>query len=196
MKKALFLDRDGIINHLVNYHEDNFDPPRKIADIKLIDNIATLLRWVNDKRIIAVEVTNQPSVAKGWINQKTSDAVEKKIHGLLSKQGVYVDRVYICPHHPKGIIPELAVDCECRKPKPGLLFQAAKEFGINFTESVLIGDRDIDMDTGKAVGCKTILYLHDELGPVPRQKAKECIPNFKVTSHSEVIKILKDLWVA
>lgn len=185
MHKALFLDRDGVVNHLVLY-KNGWDSPQKPQDVKLVKGIETVIAWANKNKILVVEVSNQPGVAKGKMSQKTSDEIEKRVHQLLKQNSASIDKVYICPHHPKGIIPSLTIDCDCRKPKTGLLFKAAEELKIDLKGSVLLGDKGSDVEAGKNVGCTTILYFHKEDSPEKVAQAYNSNPNV----------IVKDLGVA
>lgn len=163
-KPALFLDRDGVINKMVKYG-DSWDSPQKIEDVKLTTGIVEVIKWSNERSIPVIEISNQPGVAKGKVDQETASAIQQRVEKLLVKGGARLDGVYICPHHPNGVVPELTGECNCRKPKPGLLLRAAKEMGIDLKKSVFVGDKDTDALAGKAAGCMTILYLHDEDEP-------------------------------
>src|SRR3989344_8814521 len=159
--KALFLDRDGIIKRMV-LHEDSFGPPRSPSQVKLISQIVPIIHFANQRKIQVFEVTNKPGVAKGRMDEKTNSQIEAKIHELLKLQGVHIDKVYACMHHPDSIILKYKVICECRKPKPGLLKQAIKEFNIDSEKSLFLGDKATDVEAGQAAGMRTMLFLHDE----------------------------------
>ena len=153
-KKALFLDRDGVINKEV-------DHLNKLDQLVLIDNIGKAIRKINQAGILAVVVTNQPVIARGELNNSDLQDIHNKLDTLLGLEGAYIDRVYYCPHHPdkgfKNEVKELKIDCDCRKPKPGLLLQAAKEMNISLQDSWLVGDSSGDILAGKQAGVKTIL---------------------------------------
>jgi D-glycero-D-manno-heptose 1,7-bisphosphate phosphatase len=157
--EALFADRDGIMNRMVRYSYD-WDSPQDPEDVVLVDGIEEVISWANKNGIPVIEISNQPGVAKGKMSQETSDAIEAKVHQLLKEKGVYIDKTYICPHSPRAVVASLSIDCDCRKPKPGLLLSAASELDINLSRSVFLGDKDTDVTAGQRAGTKTILYIH------------------------------------
>ena len=152
-QKAIFLDRDGTINTYVGFLRD-------------IDKFAAqAIRMINDSEYLAIVVTNQPVIARGEVSFEELDEIHKKMETLLGKQGAYIDGLYFCPHHPhsgfEGEIRELKIDCDCRKPKPGMLLKAAEDFNIDLSHSFMIGDSDNDMAAGSAAGCKCIRIDRD-----------------------------------
>lgn len=193
MTIALFLDRDGVINRMIKY-EYGWDSPQTPQDVKLVKGIIDTIRWVNKRKILAVEISNQPSIAKGKMPPKTSGAIENKVHQLLKRSGVHIDKAYICQHHPQGVVSELTKNCHCRKPKPGLVLRAAKDLKIDLTKSLLLGDKASDVEAGKAAGCKTILFLHQKDVPEKVREAKKIQADFKVISLDKVLPILEDFW--
>ena len=193
MKGALFLDRDGVINRVVRNNAGEYDSPQSVEQTSLVEGIDKLIGWANLRGISVVEITNQPSVAKGKISMEMSDKIERRVNDLLMDRGVRIDKKYICYHHPKGVVPELTIDCECRKPKPGLLISAAKEMEIDLDKSVFLGDRDWDVLAGRAVGCKTILFLFSEDSAEKIEFAKKSPADYKVWSMSEALTIIKEL---
>lgn len=153
-RKAIFLDRDGTIN-------ENMDTYPTVEGFKLLPGVAEAIRMINESHYLAVVVTNQPMVAKGFLTTKMLENIHKKMETLLGEEGAYVDRIYFCPHHPEkgfvGEIQDLKIDCDCRKPKPGMLLQAACALNIDLANSWMIGDSQIDIEAGKKAGCKTLL---------------------------------------
>ena len=149
-QKAIFLDRDGTINKYVGFL-------RNIDDFELIEGVSEAIKRINQSGYLAIVVTNQPVIARGEVTWDELHEIHKKMETLLGKDGAYIDGIYICPHHPdkgfEGERPEYKIDCECRKPKPGLLLQAAKDFNINLPQSIMIGDSDRDIHAGKNAGC-------------------------------------------
>jgi D-glycero-D-manno-heptose 1,7-bisphosphate phosphatase len=159
-QKAIFLDRDGTINKYVGFL-------RNIDDFELIEGASEAIKKINQSGYLAIVVTNQPVVARGEVTWDELHEIHKKMETLLGKDGAYIDGIYICPHHPdKGFAgerPEYKIDCDCRKPKPGLLFQAAKDFNIDLSLSIMIGDSERDVDAGKKARCeKSILITTNE----------------------------------
>ena len=153
-QKAVFLDRDGTINKYVGFLRD-------IADFELIDGVSDAIRDINNSGYLAIAVTNQPVIARGEVTFGELNEIHNKMETLLGLDGAYMDGIYFCPHHPhKGFdseVPELKIDCECRKPKPGMLLQAAEDFNIDLSKSWMVGDSENDIRAGIAAGCKTAL---------------------------------------
>jgi D-glycero-D-manno-heptose 1,7-bisphosphate phosphatase len=147
LNKAVFLDRDGLINvDYINVH--------KIEDWKWINNAREAIKYCNDNGYLVIVITNQSGIAKGLF---TEDDV-KKLHNFaneeLAKIGAHIDAFYYCPHHIEGTVEPYNIECECRKPKPGLILQACKDFDIDVTQSYMAGDKERDTDCGKNAGCK------------------------------------------
>ena len=153
-QKAIFLDRDGTINKYVGFLRD-------INDFELIPGVAKAIKEINNSGYLAIVVTNQPVIARGEVAVSQLSEIHKKMATELGKEGAFLDAVYYCPHHPdKGYereIPELKINCDCRKPKPGMLFQAANDFNIDLSQSWMIGDSVSDTKAGNAAGCHSIL---------------------------------------
>lgn len=150
-QKAIFLDRDGTINKYVGFL-------RNSDDFELIEGVSEAIKIINESGYLAIVVTNQPVIARGEVTWDELHEIHKKMETLLGKDGAYIDGMYICPHHPdkgfEGERPEYKLDCDCRKPKPGLLLQAAKDFNIDLNESYMLGDSERDVEAGKHAGCK------------------------------------------
>lgn len=157
-QKAIFLDRDGTINKYVGFL-------RNIDDFELIEGVAEAIKLINQSGYLAIVVTNQPVIARGEVTWEELNEIHKKMATLLGKEGAYVDGIYICPHHPdkgfEGERPEYKIDCDCRKPKPGLLLQAAKDFNIDLSESYMIGDSHRDVEAGENAGVKKSILIKE-----------------------------------
>ena len=153
-QKAIFLDRDGTINKYVGF-------VRRPEEFELIDGVSDTIRKLNDSGYLVIVITNQPVIARGEVTVDMLNTIHNKMETLLGNDGAYVDAIYYCPHHPhkgyEGEIEELKIDCDCRKPKPGLLLRASKDFNIDLEQSWMIGDRENDILAGKNAGCKTAL---------------------------------------
>ncbi len=151
-QRAVFLDRDGTINKHVGFL-------RNIDDFELLPGAAEAIRKINASGYLAIVVTNQPVIARGEVTEDQLREIHNKMETLLGQEGAYVDAIYYCPHHPdkgfEGEIPELKIDCDCRKPKPGMILQAAKDFNIDLENSWMIGDGENDIRAGTAAGCHT-----------------------------------------
>jgi mannose-1-phosphate guanylyltransferase / phosphomannomutase len=185
-QKAVFLDRDGVINKEI----DNLS---NIDDFELIDGVTNALKRINKSEYISIVVTNQPVIAKGFITFSELNNIHKKMDTLLGKDGAYIDDLYFCPHHPEsgfeGEIKELKIDCECRKPKSGMLLKASKDYNIDLTRSWIIGDRYADLKAGQSVGCKTILLKTGHCGS-DKVKYKDVKVNFVFESLNEAIDFI------
>ncbi|WP_323090076.1 D-glycero-beta-D-manno-heptose 1,7-bisphosphate 7-phosphatase [Allobaculum sp. JKK-2023] len=153
-QKAVFLDRDGTINKYVGFL-------RKVEEFELIEGVAEAVKEINRSGYLAVIVTNQPVIARGEITFSELENIHNKMETLLGMQGAYVDAIYFCPHHPHfgydGEVKELKIECECRKPKPGMLLKAAKDLNIDLSSSYMVGDSENDIKAGKAAGSKSVL---------------------------------------
>ena len=153
-QKAIFLDRDGTINKYVGFL-------RKEEEFELLPGVADAVRKINQSGFLAIVVTNQPVIARGEVTFEGLDTIHNKMETLLGKEGAYLDAIYFCPHHPhkgyEGEVAELKIECDCRKPKPGMLIKAAEDFNINLSQSFMVGDGENDIKAGKAAGCKTVL---------------------------------------
>ena len=160
-QKAIFLDRDGTINQYVGFLKD-------IDQFQLIPGTAKAIRQINEAGFLAIVVTNQPVIARGEVTISVLKEIHNKMETLLGEEGAYIDAIYYCPHHPHrgyvGEIPELKIECECRKPKPGMLIRAAEDFNIDLESSWMIGDGENDILAGKAAGCHTALIGNDYYG--------------------------------
>ena len=155
-QKAIFLDRDGTINKYVGFL-------RNIDDFELIEGVSEAIKLINQSGYLAIVVTNQPVIARGEVTWEELHEIHKKMETLLGKDGAYIDGIYICPHHPdkgfEGERPEYKIDCDCRKPKPGLLLQAANDFNIDLSQSYMIGDSENDIEAGINAQCKRSILL-------------------------------------
>lgn len=153
-QKAVFLDRDGTINKYVGFLRD-------LNQFELIDGVADAIKKINSLGYLAIVVTNQPVIARGEVTVKELTDIHNKMETLLGLEGAYLDAIYYCPHHPdkgyEGEIPELKTDCDCRKPKPGMLLKAAADFNIDLSSSWMVGDGENDVKAGIGAGCRTAL---------------------------------------
>lgn len=158
MKKAVFLDRDGVLNELVlNPATEYYEPPHSPEDLIIFPEVIESLRILQAAGFELFLVSNQPDYAKGKTTLKNIYAVHERFDHILKMDGIHFREYYYCYHHPNGIVPEYSVSCECRKPKPYFILKAARDYGINLKKSWLIGDRDSDIECGKAAGTRTIM---------------------------------------
>ena len=160
-QKAIFLDRDGTINRYVGFL-------RSVDEFELIPGVASAIRRINHSGYLAIVVTNQPVIARGEVTYDQLQEIHNKMETLLGHEGVYLDAIYYCPHHPHkgyaGEVSELKIECNCRKPKPGMLLKAAREFNIDLANSWMVGDSESDVAAGKAAGCHTALLGKSNYG--------------------------------
>ena len=165
MNAAVFLDRDGVL-------VEDVDLLATISQIKILPGVAealTKLRKANFKLIV---VSNQAIVARGLITEKAVEEIHSEINRHLAENGVSIDAFYFCPHHPKATLEKYRVVCECRKPRPGLLFQATREQQIDLQKSFMVGDRITDVIAGAKAGCRTILVQTGQHGAAPIETAE------------------------
>ncbi|MCL0041185.1 HAD family hydrolase [Dehalococcoidia bacterium] len=170
-KKAVFLDRDGVVNELI-YHQEQgiIDSPFTVEQFRLLPGVGEAIKKLREMGYKVILASNQPGIAKGHMTRETFEKIRLKMKGELAKEGALLDGEYYCFHHPE------ALNCECRKPKPGLLLKAAKDMDIDLSGSWMVGDGLTDVKAGKDAGCRTILLgrmkcqlcqLMDEQGARP-----------------------------
>ncbi len=150
MTRAVFLDKDGTLVHNVPY---NADPGR----IRLVDGAGDALRWLRQAGFRLFVVSNQSGIARGLIHEDAMAATSERIALLLRQEGAALDGFYYCPHWPGGHVARYARVCDCRKPGPGMLLQAAREHRIVLTDSWMVGDILDDVEAGQRAGCRTLL---------------------------------------
>ncbi len=196
MNQAVFLDRDGVVNELVHYKEHGIvDSPFTVKQLKLFPWVSEAIKKLAVAGYKVVIASNQPGIAKGHLSWDTFKEISQKMQEELAKEGAFLDAEYYCFHHPEAKVESLQVDCECRKPKPGLLFQAAKELDIDLPRSWMIGDGLTDVRAGKSAGCKTMLLgrmkcelccLMDEKDARPDAIASNLLEAASIILNSEV----------
>lgn len=160
-QKAIFLDRDGTLNMEVG----RISTP---ASLVLIDGVGSAVRRINESEYRAIVITNQPVIARGDCDEKVLAAIHAKLDTLLGRSGAYLDALYYCPHHPDGgfagEVADLKFDCDCRKPKPGLLRRAQADLNIDFPQSWLIGDTTVDMAAANELAIRSVLVMTGKMG--------------------------------
>jgi D-glycero-D-manno-heptose 1,7-bisphosphate phosphatase len=156
--RAVFLDRDGVLNRLViDAQTGRPESPLRPEDVALLPGAAAAVRRAQDGGYLVIGVSNQPAAAKGHVPLERLEAVQARVLELLEMAGAVPDGFRICFHHPEGTTPPLGGRCDCRKPAPGLLLQAAEDHNLDLAASWMIGDTDADVAAGAAAGCRTIL---------------------------------------
>lgn len=153
-QKAIFLDRDGTVNKYVGFLN-------RVEQMELEPNATKAIEMINQSEYLAIVITNQPVIARGECTFEELDKIHKRMFTLLGNEGAYVDGLYFCPHHPdsgfKGEIKELKMECDCRKPKIGMIEMAENDFNIDLENSWFVGDTCIDVQTGKNAKMNTIM---------------------------------------
>ena len=144
--RAVFLDRDGVIN------EDRDDYVKNLGDLKVYPFVPESIRRLNNAHLPVFVISNQQGVAKGLIAEEDLQAIQRQITQRVEAAGGHISAFYYCRHLASD-------DCPCRKPRPGMLLEAAKEHGIDLADSVMVGDSECDVLAGKAAGCRTVLLL-------------------------------------
>jgi D-glycero-D-manno-heptose 1,7-bisphosphate phosphatase len=172
MRRAVFLDRDGVLNKLVPDPRSGLpESPLRAEDITLIDGVPDALSALRGAGYLLVGVSNQPAAAKGVTSVEELQSVQARLVELLARAGVAFDRFALCFHHPEGSVPELTKTCGCRKPAPGLLTDALRDLSLDPEASWMIGDTDSDIAAGEAAGVRTILIANPasahKRGPSP-----------------------------
>lgn len=151
-QKAIFLDRDGTINKYVGFLRSPYQ-------MELLPDVAEAIRKINESGYLVIVVTNQPVIARGEISVGELDEIHQKMETLLGMNGAFIDGLYYCPHHPDkgydGEIVELKIECECRKPKPGMLLRASLDYNIDMKISYMIGDSEMDVEAGESAKCQS-----------------------------------------
>jgi D-glycero-D-manno-heptose 1,7-bisphosphate phosphatase len=165
--KAVFLDRDGVINHTVFWRGAQ-RAPRDLSEWAWIEGIHDTVRVLSTRGYLVFVCTNQPDVVRGW---QSREQVEL-FHALIERE-LPVSRVYACFH-------DNAAGCACRKPRPGMLLQASEEFGVDLTSSFMVGDRASDVEAGRAAGCRTVLFR-----PAPSREV--ALPDHEISTLPELL---------
>ncbi len=157
MRRAVFFDRDGILNKQVNYADWGLDSPARPQDLVLYPDAGRAVRTVQGWGFLAVLVSNQPGIAKGKYSPTDFQEIDHTLGRLLSSVGARLDGRFYCLHHPEALVAEYRQVCGCRKPKPGLLQRAARELHLDLAGSYLIGDTTRDVCAAEAAGCQPLL---------------------------------------
>ena len=143
--KAAFIDRDGVINEERNY-------VHRISDFVMLPGVIDGLCLLRDAGYRLIVVTNQAGIARGYYGQSDMEHLHDHLRKLLAEHDVFLDAIYFCPHHPQGSVEALSIECDCRKPSPGMLLRAARDLNVDLAASILIGDKLSDIQAGKRAG--------------------------------------------
>lgn len=180
--RAIFLDRDGTLVHPRHY-------PSRPEDLRLYDGIGPELYALRRMGFKLVVITNQSGVARGFFTPADLDRMHTHLRERLAAWGVRLDGVYYCPHHPKGVVPGLAVRCDCRKPQPGMLLRAAQELRLSLEDSWLVGDILDDVEAGNRARCQSILV---DLGTESRPEQPMRHPAYVARDTVHALRIIQD----
>lgn len=170
MNPAVFLDRDGILI-------EDVQALTELQQIRVLPGIAESLRTLRAAGFGLIVVTNQPVVARGMISEAELLRIHLQLRSALQTAGADVDAIYFCPHHPNATLPEYRLTCECRKPRPGMLIEAARERQVDLCSSFMVGDRMSDIAAGVQAGCRTVLVRSGKHLDAPIQGAENLDPS-------------------
>jgi D-glycero-D-manno-heptose 1,7-bisphosphate phosphatase len=195
LRRAVFFDRDGTLNHMV-YDDDHglVDSPQRVAQFRLFRGAAEAVRRINALGMLALVVSNQPGVAKGKGSLADVEGITARLHGDLALGGARLDGVYYCLHHPEAVVEEYRLHCDCRKPHPGLLLRAAAEHGVDLAASFMIGDGLNDVGAGAAAGCTTILLGARRCDVCQMMDEVGAHPDYIVANLSEAVALIERLF--
>jgi D-glycero-D-manno-heptose 1,7-bisphosphate phosphatase len=187
MNRAIFLDRDGTINHEAEYLGD-------VKDLKLLPGAAEGIKILNNAGFLVIIISNQSGIARGYYTIEDMEKVNAELYRRLAKKGARIDAFYYCPHHPSGSVPQFAIHCACRKPAPGMFVQAIEEHNIDPTQSYAAGDRQRDLIPAINSGCKGIL-VQTGYG---KKEQKDLLINPETKTNIKICKNLKEAagWIA
>lgn len=178
---AVFLDRDGTLVYPRHY-------PSRPEELHLYENIAPGLRKIQRAGFRLVVITNQAGIARGFFTGDDLRLMHEYLVSEFEQRGIRLDGIYHCPHHPEGVIPELAIRCTCRKPAPGMLLTAAADLDIDLARSWLVGDILDDVEAGHRAGCRSILV---DLGTEQRPLHPLRCPDFVARDTAHALRIIR-----
>jgi D-sedoheptulose 7-phosphate isomerase len=192
--KAVFLDRDGVINRYV-YHAElgTVDTPANPEEFDLLPGVAEGIAELNELGLAVIVVSNQPGIAKGKLTPWLLDAITEKMRTQLTLSGARLDGVFYCRHHPEAVLDEYRADCDCRKPRAGLFFRAAREHGIDLSESFLVGDDVPDILAGRTAGITTLLVSPHCCSVCEEFSVRGAYPDCVVRDLKEASAVIGDL---
>lgn len=182
-RKAVFLDRDGVINEETNY-------AHRRDQLMLIPRAAEAIRLLNDNGFLVIVTTNQAGIARGLYEEKDMHAFHRAMKEELKKEkGARLDAIYWCPHHPEVVHEVHRIICDCRKPRPGMLLQASRDFSIDLARSFMVGDKWSDIDAGANAGCKTVM-VRTGYGKEERAQQKERKADFHTSDLFDAVHVI------
>jgi len=189
--RAVFLDRDGVLNDLeYNPDEGRIGSPLSAKQLRVHPYAGESVRKIKGLGFKAILVSNQPGVAKRQLAYSEFENMNAIVRGELARAGGPLDAEYYCLHHPDALVKKYRVDCDCRKPKPGLLLRAARENDVDLGRSFFVGDALDDVKAGKAAGCKTILLGHVTTFLTRMMEEEDAEPDYMLASLKQVPGLL------
>lgn len=189
-RAAVFLDRDGVLNALVaDPVSGRPESPLHPDDVVLLDGVPAAMRAIADAGFLLVGASNQPAAAKQTVQLAQLEAVQRRVIDLLAQQGARFDDFRVCWHHPDGVDPSLGGLCDCRKPAPGMLLDAARANGIDLAASWMVGDGDSDVAAGAAAGTRTVLLEHS---PSAHKRSAASAPTLRAADLAAAVAMLLD----
>ncbi|HYC26679.1 MAG TPA: HAD family hydrolase [Nitrososphaerales archaeon] len=192
--KAVFVDRDGVLNDLVYNPEDGqLSSPFTAGQLRVFPYVPDAVRTIKALGFQVIVISNQPGVAKKQFTLTELEKMNEKIRRALKKGGTSFDAEYYCLHHPSASIAKYRAVCDCRKPKPGLLLRAARERDLDLGRSYFVGDALMDVQAGRAAGCTTILVGHLNTFLTKKMEEEKATPDFMAPSLKEVPDLLRKL---
>lgn len=191
--RAVFLDRDGVINALV-FHEDAgvTDSPMNERQFKLLPRVPQAIRLLNEAGFLVIVVSNQPAVARGRLSMETLNRVEHQLEVELARAGARIDAAYYCVHHPAAPILKWRKNCACRKPGIGMLKKASRRFSLSLQDCYMVGDNSSDIIAGQRAGCKTIFVGRRMCDRCPLEKGESTRPDFAARDLWNAARIIRE----
>jgi D-glycero-D-manno-heptose 1,7-bisphosphate phosphatase len=187
-RRAVFLDRDGVLTELVPDPSSGLpESPLRAKDVRLVAGAAAAAGRLRAAGYLLAVVSNQPAAAKGAVPVERLYDVHRHALDLLAAEGVCVDAWRLCLHHPDGVVPSLSGSCDCRKPAPGMLLDAGRELGADMASSWMVGDTDADVEAGRAAGCRTVLI--DNSGSA-HKRSTVAAPDLRAADLKDVAALL------
>ena len=191
-RNAIFLDRDGVINpYVYNAEFGTVDSPSSADEFTLAPGAGEAVAEFNRLGLLVVVVSNQPGIAKGKFTPALLEQVNAKMHAGIAARGGRLDAVYYCLHHPDAVVPAYQERCECRKPRPGMLLEAARQWDIDLKNSFMIGDGVTDVEAGRAAGTRTVFIGQSKPYVFEAFEKHGVKPDFMAPTLAEAVEIIK-----
>ncbi len=191
-RNAIFLDRDGVINaYVYNAEFGTVDSPNSPEEFTLTPGAGEAVAEFNRLGFLVVVISNQPGIAKGKFTPAVLERVNAKMSAAIAAGGGKLDAVYYCLHHPEAALPAYRVRCDCRKPLPGMLLQAARELEIDLPNSYMIGDGVTDIQAGRAAGTHTVFIGQSKPYIFAEFEKRGVQPDFMAPTLTDAVEIIK-----